>query len=111
MDEQKQPAAAGPVERGVSRRHQPCEKCGTRAMCSRLGCADKWPTPGSRWTDAKWPNGAVAVVLDTVQGWVVWRRKGAMPQLRHVNQWHDVFKPAEPIKRKRPANVMVSGPL
>lgn len=86
--------------RGIRQRHATCEKCASKAMCSRIGCADKWPASGSRWTSTNWPSGSVAVVLGVVQGWVVWRRKGAAPQLRHVNQWHDAFLAVEAPKRK-----------
>lgn len=61
------------------------------------------PSPGSRWTCKDWPHGAVAHVLGTVGGWVVWRRKGCEPQLRHVNQWHDGFVPAVPLRPKEAA--------
>jgi hypothetical protein len=63
------------------------------------------PKAGSRWTAAGWPHGSVAKVLGVVEGWVVWRRKGCAPQLRHVNQWHDGFVPAIQVKPKKTPNV------
>ena len=77
-----------------------CVSCGTPGACQKLGCANLTPAVGSRWTTKDWPHGSVAVVLGVVAGYVVWRRKGAMPDLRHVNQWHAGFTPAVAMKSK-----------
>ena len=52
------------------------------------------PTPRSRWQCRHGAHGIVRV-MGVVEGWVVYRRKGRAPGLRHVNEWHAFYEPVE----------------
>lgn len=48
----------------------------------------KWRRKGSG------PQGLVARVMGEVEGYIVWRFKGAAPQLLHRNSWRAKFEEA-----------------
>jgi hypothetical protein len=56
------------------------------------------PERGSRWINPVVAHGVIKV-LGVVDGWVVWRYKGAMPGLCHKNNWS--FLPAPPLPAKK----------
>lgn len=53
------------------------------------------PAKGERW-DCLRTGSTARVMSEPVEGYVVWRFKGSMPSLTHVNDWHKRFvrKPA-----------------
>jgi len=45
------------------------------------------PGKGQRWINRQ--NGwSVRVMSDPIEGWVIYRLKGAVPGLLHVSEWH-----------------------
>jgi hypothetical protein len=48
------------------------------------------PKKGERWQCLQ-TDRTCRVMADPVEGWVMYRFKGAMPYLLHVNDWHKKF--------------------
>lgn len=50
------------------------------------------PRKGERWNEIGRYGRTCRVMSDLVEGYVMYRFKGAMPYLLHVNDWHKMFQ-------------------
>ncbi len=62
----------------------------TNQLANELGEVVAAPKKGERW-DCGRTNRTARVMSDPVEGYVMWRFKGAGPNLTHVNDWHKRF--------------------
>jgi Domain of unknown function (DUF4222) len=81
----------------------------SRTVCDHLipegmFCPDCEPTIGPRQRWNKIATGYVVRVMGVVEGWVVYRRKGGMPNLMHSNDFIKNFTRIYEGPRKGDAN-------